>query len=56
MKDDPKYTIITAEVFCVTAAFFGLILAALAWLILGTFYQIAQSLAWLWQLVTGGAE
>lgn len=56
MKNDPKCTNSATDVFCVTSAFFWLILAALAWLILAALYQIAQSLAWLWQLVTGGAE
>ena len=38
----------TAAVLCVTLAF--------TWLALAALYQTAQSLAWLWQLVTGGAQ
>ena len=32
------------------------IVVTLSWLIAAAIYQTAQSLAWLWQLVTGGAE
>jgi hypothetical protein len=38
----------TASIACIVAAF--------AWLILAALYQTAQSLAWLWSLVTGGAK
>ena len=38
----------TAAVLCVTLAF--------TWLGIAALYQTAQSLAWLWQLVTGGAQ
>ena len=37
-----------ASIACIVATF--------AWLILAALYQTAQSLAWLWQLATGGAQ
>jgi hypothetical protein len=48
MKDDNDWNPSTAAVLCVTLGF--------AWLILAALYQTAQSLAWLWSLVTGGAK
>ena len=37
-----------AEVLCIILTFL--------WIIAAAFYQTCQSLAWLWQLVTGGAQ
>lgn len=48
MNEDPEYTVSTAAVLCVTLAF--------SWLIAAAIYQTCQSIAWLWSLVTGGAQ
>jgi hypothetical protein len=48
MKDDHDWNPSTAAVLCVTLAF--------TWLGIAALYQTAQSIAWVWQLVTGGAQ
>jgi hypothetical protein len=48
MKDDHDWNPSTAAIACIVAGF--------AWLILAALYQTCQSLAWLWSLVTGGAQ
>ena len=48
MKDDHDWNPSAAAIACIVAGF--------AWLILAALYQPCQSLAWLWSLVTGGAQ
>jgi hypothetical protein len=48
MRDDNDWNPSTASIVCIVAAF--------QWLGIAALYQTAQSIAWLWQLVTGGAQ
>lgn len=48
MSPDNDWNPSVAEVLCIAMTFL--------WLIAAAFYQTAQSLAWLWSLVTGGAQ
>ena len=48
MNPDNDWNPSVASIACIVVAF--------TWLGIAAFYQTAQSLAWLWQLVTGGAR
>jgi hypothetical protein len=48
MNDDHDWNPSTASIFCIVTGF--------AWIGIAALYQTAQSLAWLWSLVTGGAQ
>lgn len=48
MSKDHDWNPSTASIVCIVTGF--------AWLILAALYQTAQSIAWVWSLVTGGAQ